>query len=287
MTGRVVVCTGGNTGVGYESCRVLASRGATVILTARDQAKGEAAVERIRTEIPNARVEFAQLDLADFRSIAAFAEAYNRSDRPLHVLMENAGQMALPEKRATSNFAEAQVGINHFGHFYLEHLLHDRLVRSAPARVVVLASTAHKRGTVDWDNLEGEKSYGAFSAYGTSKLCNILFARQLAKRCAGTGVTVNAVHPGVINTELGRNSTLASLFYTLGTPFLKSVAQGAATQVYVACAPALAETTGEYFADCNIAASSDAAASDEHAASLWTVTERKVAAAAAAAGTPF
>jgi NAD(P)-dependent dehydrogenase (short-subunit alcohol dehydrogenase family) len=282
MAGNVVVITGGNTGIGKEAAVALAGLGARVVITSRNEERGRAAREEIVERSGNGDVEVMELDLARFRSIRSFAsDLLDRYDR-LDVLVNNAG-LILRRRTETEDGFEATFGINHLGHFLLTDLLVDRLKASAPARVVVVASTAHKsaRRGLDFDDLQGERSYRCMDAYAKSKLANIYFARELAHRLDGTGVTVNAVHPGFVRSDFGRDGDLGSLYgwgiKYLGGPFAISPARGARTTTYAASSPEVAGVTGGYFSKCKPARISAVAQDDDAARRLWEVSEALVA----------
>lgn len=247
-------------------------------MACRDKARGEAAVEDVKKLSGNDKVEFMQLDLMSLESVRKFAEEFKARGLPLHSLINNAGIMALPERTPTKEGFEAQIGVNHLAHHLLTNLLLDKLRESSPSRVVCLASRAHEQGVINFDDLNSEKSYSAIAAYGQSKLANVLFAKELDRRMKAEGakVTAYAVHPGVIQTELTRYSTLAKIFFFLGTPFLKSIPQGAATTVYCAIQPGLEEKSGSYFADCDVAQETALARNMDDAARLWELSDKLV-----------
>lgn len=188
----------------------------------------------------------------------------------LHILVNNAGVGSCP-KALTKDGFEMQFGTNHLGHFLLTNLLLDLLKNSAPSRIVVVSAMLHKMTDIRKDDLMAEKSYSAFEAYCHSKLANILFAKELAKKLAGTGVTVNSCHPGVVQTELGRhdNKFMQLFIKPLLAPFFKTPVEGAQTQIYLALDPDLANVSGKYFSNCKEETPSKAAQSDETAAWLW------------------
>jgi len=273
LHGKTVLITGVNSGLGEESARVLAKRGARIVGAARDLAKATAAVKNFGPDaVPVA------CELSEPSSVRAAVETLKKQGLTFDVLLCNAGIMALP-KREILHGQELQFLTNHLGHFILVTGLLEEL--SASGRVVMLSSSAHKmapRGGIQFDDLSFEKNYKPWTAYGQSKLANLLFARSLAKRFAGTEKTANAVHPGVIATNLGRHMGLAA---TIGYPIanaiaLKSVGEGAATQCYVATNPKLAQVSGAYFADCNIAKSTAFGKDDALAERLWARTEEIV-----------
>lgn len=274
LEGKTFLVTGCNSGIGEESLRVLALRGARVIGTARTVEKAEAACTSVgKNSIPLA------CELSDPKSVRACVAAIADRGVRLDGIIANAGVMALP-RLETSFGVELQFFTNHVGHFILVTALIDRL--TPEGRVVMVSSDAHKRaprGGIMFDNLDGSKGYSPWSFYGQSKIANILFANELSRRFAGTKRTANAVHPGVIKTNLDRHSNaVVRLFYKYGGPIgIKDVAQGAATQVFVATHPSLAGVTGQYFANSNVARARRDGTDAGTAARLWDVTERIVA----------
>ena len=254
MQGKTVVITGGNGGIGKETAIALAREGARVFIAVRDPVRGAAAVDDIIARSGSTSVEQLPLDLASLASIREFAAILATKTDQLSVLINNAG-VILRRRQTTSDGFEMTFGVNHLGHFLLTELLYDLLERGAPSRIVIVASEAYKfaRRGLDFDDLNLEHShYGAFKAYGRSKLANILFTRELARRLDGSGVTANAVHPGVVATRLasdGDTGRLGDLAMTLARPFFKSPEQGARTSIYVASAPELESITGAYFAE--------------------------------------
>ncbi len=281
LDGKTILVTGCNSGLGQEAMRVLLLRGARVLGTARTLEKATAACAAAGSgAVPLA------CELSDPASVRACVEAVRRRGDRLDALLCNAGIMALP-RREQAFGVELQLFTNHVGHFMLVTGLLDRLADDG--RVVVLSSAAHtmapKEG-IRFDDLGAERRYGAWPSYGQSKLANLLFAKELARRFAGTRRTANAVHPGVIRTNLGRHMPgLASLVLGLAGPLvLKSVPQGAATEVYAAVHPAMAGTSGAYLADCNVATPRADADDPALARRLWEVTERIVAGLPGGAG---
>lgn len=260
---------------------MLAMRGAQVFLACRDETKGRAAVADIlqSTGVSADKVQFMQLDLMSFNSIREFAAAYLEKNLPIHMLILNAGVMAGYWGKTVEGY-ESTFGVNHIGHFLLASLLIEKIKASAPARIVVLSSEAHRMGNEDCTYLVKEEGeYSPWYAYGQSKLANILFANELNRRLTGTGVSANAVHPGIIKTELSRSTMLGSFFYTIGSVFQKSIAQGAATTCYVATNPSITpENSGKYFADCNVSPSSEWSQNAPLAEKLWTMTEGEIGA---------
>jgi len=244
QTGRRVIVTGANTGIGFEAARVLASKGAHVTLACRSLDKGQAAATRILSETPDAKVALERLDLADLRDVAAFAERYAAGADRLDVLILNAGVMVPPASKTAQGF-ELQLGVNHLGHFALTGALLPLVRATAGSRIVVLSSTAARIGAIHFDDLNFEKrGYSPWPAYGQSKLANQLFARELQRRlrAAGSSVLVTMAHPGWTATDLQRTSNLASFFNPL---FAMKPPQGALPTLRAATDPSAAG--GDYF----------------------------------------
>jgi NAD(P)-dependent dehydrogenase (short-subunit alcohol dehydrogenase family) len=280
MDGRVVLITGGNAGIGKETAVALASMGARVVFTARDEARGSDARTEIRTRSGSDEVEVMPLDLARFASVRDFAKRWGDEHDQLDVLVNNAG-LILNSRRQTDDGYEMTFQVNHLGPFLLTQLLRDQLVAGDDARVVNVASDAHSsaRRGLDFDDLQSTRHYRGFRVYGKTKLANILFTRELARRWAGTGVTANAVHPGFVASSFGRDGDtgrFGALLFPLLKPFALSPEQGARTQVYVASAPELAGITGGYWVKSAPATPSAAAQDDAAAARLWQVSEELV-----------
>jgi len=270
LSGKTYLVTGCNAGMGFETVRVLTLRGAQVVATARTIDKARAAC----VGLP-ARTMPVACELSDPASVRACVAQVQQTCPPLDGIICNAGIMALPHLQQAHG-VELQFFTNHMGHFLLVNGLLNHL---APAgRVVMLSSDAHRRtrpGGIELDNLSGERDYSAWRHYGQSKLANLLFAKALARRLAGTGRTANALHPGVINTHLTRHlNPFMRVAWAMAQPLLlKSVPQGAATQCYVATHPSLAGVSGQYFADCNVAKPSHHGCDDALAERLWVASE--------------
>ncbi len=280
MDGRTVLITGGNTGIGKETAVALAGAGAEVVFTTRDAAKGAAALAEIRERSGNDSVSVMELDLARLASVREFASSFTDTHDHLDVLVNNAGLM-LGSRRETVDGYEMTLQVNHLGPFLLTTSLRDALVAGDDARVVNVSSDAHSsaRRGLDFDDLQSTKKYRSFSVYGRTKLANILFTRELARRWDDTGVTANAVHPGFVASRFGRDGDtgrLTNLVFPLLRPFALTPEQGARTQVYVASAPELAGVTGGYWVKSAPATPSAAAQDDAAAARLWEVSEQLV-----------
>jgi NAD(P)-dependent dehydrogenase (short-subunit alcohol dehydrogenase family) len=269
LGGKTILVTGCNSGLGLETVRVLSMRGAHVIAAARTVAKAETACQGLAESTPVA------CELSEPDSVRACVETVAGLDKPLDAIICNAGIMALPKLEQKCGY-ELQFFTNHIGHFMLVTGLLDKLAESG--RVVVLSSSAHtaapKEG-IEFDNLSGEKRYNRWRNYGQSKLANLLFTRELARKLDGSGKTANALHPGVIATNLGRHmNPFVSVALAIAKPLaLKSIPQGAATQCYVATHASLAEVSGEYFSNCNVAKSTPRGRDSELAKKLWQVSE--------------
>jgi NAD(P)-dependent dehydrogenase (short-subunit alcohol dehydrogenase family) len=279
MQGKVAIVTGGNTGIGKATVEGLTRQGATVVLACRDLDKGNAAADEVCSRVPAANVRVMRLDLASLDSVRVFADAFARAFARLDVLIENAG-VSTATRQLTKDGFEMDFGVNHLGHFLLVDLLLPLLKASVPSRIVVVSSSVHTGAKLDFDDLQGEKSWSVFGAYGRSKLANMLFVHALAKRLHDTGVVVNAVHPGVVASELARD--LPAPFRLLARLFFSSTAKGARTSLYVATAAETGKVSGKYFADSKIAAPAPHAVDDAIAHRLWVESEKMVANNAAA-----
>jgi WW domain-containing oxidoreductase len=274
LAGKTMLVTGCNSGLGLETMRVLALRGAQVVGTARTIKKAREACAMVTGQtVPLA------CELSDPASVRACVASVEAAGIRLEAMICNAGIMGLPKLERVHGY-ESQFFTNHIGHFVLVTGLLGQLTETG--RVVMLSSTAHtraKQGGIEFDNLDGAKGYDPWRFYGQSKFANLLFVRELARRLAGTRRTANAVHPGVIRTNLIRHNPVLNTAAAILSPLLlKTVAQGAATQVYVATNPGVAKVSGEYFADCNVAVPRADALSAATAKQLWEVSEEIVAA---------
>ena len=281
MHGKTVVITGGNAGIGKEAAVELARLGARVVITSRNEARGQAALAEIVGRSGSQDVEVMALDLASFGSIRSFAaELGDHVDR-LDVLVNNAG-LILRKRTETDEGFEATFGVNHLGHFLLTDLLVEPLKASGPSRVVVVASDAHQgaKHGLDFDDLQSERGYRWGQVYGKSKLANIYFARELARRLDGTGVTSNSLHPGFVRSEFGQGGDLGWLYEFgikhLAAPFAISPAKGALTTIHLASSPDVEGATGGYYIKCRRAEPSEVAQDDQAARRLWEASEQLV-----------
>jgi retinol dehydrogenase 12 len=277
LDGQVAVVTGGNSGIGKETAVELAGMGAHVIIAARNPTKAAAAVKEVLDRKPGATVETLPLDLASFASVHAFADTFNARFDHLDILVNNAGG-SLAKRTVTEDGHETQFQVNHLSHFLLTALLHEQLAAAAAARVVNVASTAHTfaRDGLHFDDLEWERrKYRGFLVYCATKLANILFTRELARREAATKITANAVHPGWVGSNFAREGDmgfLIGLAMVATRPFAISSARGAQTSVYLASSPDVSGISGQYFYKCQALAPSKAALDDGAAERLWDVS---------------
>jgi NAD(P)-dependent dehydrogenase (short-subunit alcohol dehydrogenase family) len=274
MNGRVCVVTGATHGIGVATARELAARGATVVIHGRDRARAEAVAAQVRQATGNRDVHSAQADFAELAQVRRLAADLAQLPR-LDVLINNAALMSRVRGESADHY-ELTFAVNHLAPFLLTNLLLPKLRDCAPARVIVVASEAHRRATLDFDDLMNERVAGLWPAYQRSKLANILFARELAARLGDCGVTVNALHPGVVNSNLFHDSSPALRFAmrSLGSLLLLSPRQGADTSVYLASAPELTGRTGGYYRRRRLISPSVAAQSAADAARLWRESAR-------------
>lgn len=279
MRGKTCLVTGASSGVGLETAVGLAKLGATVVMTARNRAKGESALTDVIERSRNESVDLILVDFASMASIRTFADEFKSKYDRLDVLVNNAGAVNMNRAETADGF-ETTFGVNHLGYFLLTNLLLDQIKASTPARIVNVSSRAHARARMDFDDLNAEKSYRGFTVYGRSKLANVLFTYELARRLEGTGVTANCLHPGVVRSGFGQNANngwlgvLFKTFYTISVPFSKSNAEGAATSIYLASSPEVEGVTGKYFVDCKEVPSSVASHDVDAQKRLWEISEQ-------------
>lgn len=244
QTGRVAIITGANVGLGYESALALARKGAQVIIASRDATKAQKAVSNLQAQVPGAKVEFIQLDLASLASVRTFVDTFKARYDRLDILLNNAGVMAIPRRETADGF-EMQLGTNHLGHFALTGLLLDLLLKTPASRIINTTSGAQSIGQINFDDPQLRQNYGRWKAYGQSKLANVLFTFELQRRLAAAGQsTISATaHPGYAHTNLQSTSTsingsrIEKAFYVIGNRLAQSAAMGALPQLYAATAP--------------------------------------------------
>lgn len=275
MHGKRIMLTGFTAGIGRAAARELAAMGAELILVCRNADKGEATMAEIRNEVAGAQLEMLVADLGRQADIRRIADEFLATDRALDVLFNNAG--AIIDRRTTTDDGyESTFAVNHLGYFLLTHLLLEPLAAGGGGRVVCTASDAHKfnAGRLRLDDLQSDRYYNAMRTYGASKLANILFTRELARRERGHGITANAFHPGFVASEFARNNgALARVVMTALSPFARSSEKGAQTGVFLCTSPTVARTTGEYFFDMRPRRPARFAQHDGDAARLWEISE--------------
>ncbi|KPP73165.1 retinol dehydrogenase 12-like, partial [Scleropages formosus] len=281
LDGKTVMITGSNTGIGKETARDMARRGARVVMACRDLTRAEKAAEEIRRSTGNGSVVVRHLDLASLYSVKEFTKEYIATEQRLDILINNAGVMMCP-KWHTEDGYETQLAVNHLGHFLLTNLLLGKLKSSAPSRVINVSSMAHKGGKIHFDDLCFEKiPYNSLVSYRQSKLANVLFSKELARRTKGTGVTSYSLHPGVIRTELSRHietwfPLLKMVLLIPSMLLMKTPWEGAQTSIYCAVTEGLEEKSGCYFSDCAVKEPAPEGKDDLTALRLWEVSAQLV-----------
>ncbi|XP_037799569.1 retinol dehydrogenase 11-like [Penaeus monodon] len=273
LDGKTVVITGCSVGIGRETARDLSSRGAKIIMTCRNTKAAEKVAKEIGSQTGGELVVM-KLDLASLASVQAFTEELRSRESRVHILINNAGVMFCPYSKTEDGF-EMQMGTNHLGHFLLTNLLLPLLTHSEEARVITLSSLAHARGVIPFDDMMYEKGYDRYKAYGNSKVANILFTRHLAKKVKGTNIQVFSVHPGAVQSNLGRHIVgpfTASWYAAL---ILKTSMEGAQTTLHCAL-EAEQDDHSYYFSDCTVGYASAYARKDDVAERLWQVSEKMV-----------
>lgn len=277
LTGKTVIVTGANTGIGKVTAAALATMGARVLLVCRSRERGAAALAELQAETQSDAFELFLADMGSMASIREGAARIRDSHDRIDALVNNAG-LVLSERQTSADGHEATFAINHLGYFLFTHELLDLLIRAAPSRIVSVSSEAHRIGDIDLDDLNFERrGYSAMRVYGTTKLMNILFARELARRLAARGVAVtsNSLHPGTIASQFGREGPwFIRAFYKVLGWAVKSPEQGARTSIFLASDPSVEGVSGRYYSDCKPKTPSRAARNDELAARLWAVSEQ-------------
>jgi len=275
MDGKVVLITGPTGGIGKETAKELARRGAKVVLACRNTQAGDEVKDEITKETGNNDIVVKKLDLSSFKSIREFAADFKQTEPKLHVLIHNAGT-AETRTKVTEDGIEMTMATNHFGPFLLTHLLIDVLKKSTPARVVVVASELYRLSSVNLNKLNPVDTYFPVYLYYVSKYANILFTNELARRLEDTGITANCLHPGMINSGIWRNvpAPLSWPLKLIVKGFFKNPVQGAQTSLYVATAPEIEGVTGKYFMDCKERGLSSGAKDMNKAKKLWEKSEQ-------------
>jgi NAD(P)-dependent dehydrogenase (short-subunit alcohol dehydrogenase family) len=272
VRGKVCLITGATSGIGLVTTRELARDGAHVVLVGRDRAKCAAVVARIRAETGNTQVESLLADLSSQQQVRQLARQFREQHPRLDVLVNNAGAIWM-KRLLTVDGLEMTFAVNHLAYFLLTQLLLDTLKSSTPARIVNVSSGAHRKGTMDFDNLQGERHYSGWQAYCRSKLENLLFTYELARRLEGTGVTVNALHPGWVATGFaGNNGWKGRLWQWAARCFAISPEQGARTVLYLARSPDVSGVSGQYFYRERAVPSTPASHDETAARRLWQVS---------------
>lgn len=275
MEGKTCLVTGSTSGIGKEIAAGLAEMGARVVLVGRSREKCEAAVQEIITAargVSAGLLSYLVADLSSQESVRRLAKEFAGSHDRLHVLVNNAG-VFVSKRELTADGIECTLAVNHLAPFLLTSLLLGRLKAGAPSRIVTTSSVAHRRVTIDFDDLQMNKNYSGIRAYGQSKLANILFTRELARRLQGTGVTANCFHPGAVRTNLVRGSAYG-LVWGAASVFFTSPQKGADTAIYLASSSEVEGVSGEYFVKRKQVRASDAAYDDNAAERLWRASEQ-------------
>ncbi len=277
MQGKVCLITGGTNGIGKSAALALARLGATVVIVGRSAHKTSQVAEEIRQATGSPNVDSLLADLSSQQDVRRLASAFQAKYARLHVLLNNAGGTFLTRQLSVDGI-EMTFALNHLAYFLLTNLLLDTLKACAPARVINVASDAHATGKIEFDNLQGERSYTGLGPYGNSKLANILFTTELARRLEGTGVTANALHPGLTATGFGQNNPglLMTIMGAVIPLIARSPEKGAQTSVYLASAPEAQGITGKYFVDSKVKQASPQAADRAAARKLWEVSAHLV-----------
>ena len=272
MGGRVILVTGGTSGIGKAAATALAAMGARVVVTGRDEERGEGAVEEIRHDT-GGEVSLMLADLAVQADVRRLAEEFQERHDRLDVLVNNAG-VVQSERTETPDAIETTLAVNHLAPFLLTNLLLDLLKRSAPSRIITVASDAERWGRMDLDDLQSRGKYRGMQVYGMTKLANIMFTFELAERLRGTGVTANCVHPGAVNTNFAMNNRgIMTLLFRAFKPFMRSPEQGADTVIYLASSPDVEGMTGKYLSDRRLTTASDMAYDEDLREKLWENSE--------------
>jgi retinol dehydrogenase 14 len=272
MSEKVCLITGASSGIGKATAAGLANMGASVVMVGRDRGRGETAMAEIKEGNPDASVDLMLADVSSQEQIRRLADEFKEAYPRLDVLINNAG-VFLSKRITTTDGIEMTFAVNHLAYFLLTNLLLDMLKASAPSRIVNVSSGAQSNGTIDFDNLQGEKGYKGTKAYSQSKLANVLFTYELARRLEGTGVTANCLHPGAVRTNFGSGSSGVFGFMVRALrPLMISPEKGAETSIYLASSPEVEGLSGRYFVKIAEARSSDESYDERIARRLWEVS---------------
>ncbi|HSK88360.1 MAG TPA: SDR family oxidoreductase [Anaerolineales bacterium] len=272
MNGKICLVTGGTNGIGKATAQALAQMGATVVIVGRDALKTSQVLEEIRTVSGNTTVDSLLADLSSQQEVRRLANEFKNRYSHLHILINNAGGFFM-RRQLQENGMEMTFALNHLAGFLLTNLLLDMIKASAPARIINVSSNAHASGKIEFDNLQGEREYGP-RAYDNSKLANILFTMELARRLEGTGVTANALHPGFVATGFAKNNgKIIAALVSLITPLIaRSPAKGAETSIYLASSSSVEGITGKYFFDSHMIPAAPQATDMLVARKLWDIS---------------
>ena len=272
MEGKVCIVTGATSGIGEETALELARMGATVIITARDERKSRATVENISRESGSLQVQGLVADLSVGDHVHKLADEFKQRFDRLDILVNNAGAVFM-RRKLNADGIEMTFAVNHLAPYLLTNLLLETLIASAPSRIINVASRSHEDAVIDFTDLSGEDGYSFMRAYGQSKLANVMFTNELARRLEGSGVTANAVHPGFVATNMGANNgRLVKFFLPLTRMFALSPEEGAQTVVYLASSPDVEGVSGEYFYKMHSVPSSPASHNEDQAKRLWDIS---------------
>ena len=273
LEGKVCLVTGATSGIGKETARVLAHHGGTLILVGRDPDKTVTTVEEFKHQVDTPNIEYLLADLSSQDEIRRLAEEFKSRHNRLDVLVNNAGAYYLRRHESVDGI-EMTFALNHLGYFLLTNLLLDVIIASAPARIINVSSGSHLRATLDFDELQERRGFGGMNAYGQSKLANVLFTYELARRLDGTGVTVNVLHPGFVATNMGSNiGWIVRALRPLMNLWALSVEEGAETVIHLATSPEVEGITGKYFFRCKPVPSSAYSYDEAVAEQLWRMSE--------------
>jgi len=277
MNGKICLVTGATNGIGKAAAQALALMGATVVIVGRDAQKTSRVTEEIKLTSGNQNVDLLLADLSSQQEVRRLAEEFKRKHSRLHVLLNNAGG-TFATRQISVDGIEMTFAFNHLAYFLLTNMLLETMKASAPARIINVSSDAHSGGKIDFDNLQGEQTYSSFGPYGNSKLANILFTTELARRLEGTGVTVNALHPGLTSTGFGKNNPgfFMKIMGVVIPLIARSPEKGAETSIYLASSTDVQGITGKYFVDCKVTQPALQAADSTVARQLWDISAEMV-----------